>query len=43
METRIAFEEIAKRLPGYHVSAPTERLYSGAFRELLSVPIEFRS
>jgi hypothetical protein len=43
METRIAFEEIAKRPPGYHVSAPTERLYSGAFRGLLSVPIEFRS
>jgi cytochrome P450 len=43
METRIAFEEIAKRLPEYHVSAPTERLYSGAFRGLLSVPIEFKS
>jgi len=43
METRIAFEEIAKRLPEYHVSGPTERLYSGAFRGLLSVPIEFES
>ena len=43
METRIAFEEIAKRLPEYHVSAPTERLYSGAFRGLLSVPIAFKS
>ena len=43
METRIAFEEIARRLPGYHVSGPTERLYSGAFRGFLSVPIEFKS
>ncbi len=43
METRIAFEEIAKRLPNYHVSGPTERLYSGAFRGLLRVPIEFKS
>ncbi|MGE4606384.1 MAG: cytochrome P450 [Myxococcota bacterium] len=43
METRIAFEEIAKRLPDYHVSGPTERLYSGAFRGLLSIPIEFKS
>jgi len=43
METRIAFEEIAKRLPEYHVSGSTERLYSGAFRGLLSLPIEFES
>lgn len=43
METRIAFEEISKRLPDYHVSGATERLYSGAFRGLLSVPIEFGS
>ncbi len=41
MEARIAFEEIAKRLPGYQLSGPTERLYSGFFRGLLSVPIEF--
>ena len=26
METRIAFGEIAKRLPDYHFSAPLERL-----------------
>jgi cytochrome P450 len=43
MEARIAFEEIARRLPDYHVSGPTERLYSGAFRGLLSVPIEFEA
>ena len=43
METRIAFEEIARRLPEYHVSGATERLYSGAFRGLLSVPIEFKA
>ena len=41
METRIAFEEIAKRLPDYQASKPLKRLYSGAFRGLLSVPIEF--
>ena len=43
METRIVFEEIAKRLPDYTVSGPIERLYSGAFRGLLSVPIDFSS
>ena len=43
METRIVFEEISKRLPEYQVSGPVERLYSGAFRGLLSVPIEFES
>lgn len=43
METRITFEEISRRLPDYSVSGPTERLYSGAFRGLLSVPIEFTS
>jgi cytochrome P450 family 142 subfamily A polypeptide 1 len=43
METCIAFEEIAKRLPEYSVSAPTQRLYSGAFRGLLSVPIDFKA
>ena len=43
METRIVFEEISKRLPDYSVSGPTQRLYSGAFRGLLSVPIEFAS
>ncbi len=43
METRIAFEEIGRRLPEYHVSGPTQRLYSGAFRGLLSVPIEFKA
>jgi cytochrome P450 len=41
METRIALEELLKRVPDYHVAGPTERLYSGAFRGLLSVPIEF--
>ena len=43
METRIVFEEISRRLPDYSVSGPIERLYSGAFRGLLSVPIEFSS
>jgi hypothetical protein len=41
MEARIAFEEILPRLGDYRVSGPTERLYSGAFRGLLSLPIEF--
>jgi cytochrome P450 len=43
METRIVFEEIAKRLPGYRIAGPTERLYSAAFRGLLSIPVEFES
>ena len=43
LETRIACEEILKRLPDYHVSGPSERLYSGAFRGLLSLPLEFDS
>jgi len=41
LETRIACEEILSRLPDYRVSGPTRRLYSGAFRGLLSLPVEF--
>ena len=41
MEARIAFEELLSRLPDYRVAGPTERLYSGAFRGLLRVPLEF--
>jgi len=41
LETRIALEEMLKRVPDFRLAGPTERLYSGAFRGLLSVPVEF--
>jgi cytochrome P450 len=41
LETRIACEEILRRVPGYRIAGPTQRLYSGAFRGLLSLPPEF--
>ncbi len=41
LETRIACEEILRRMPDYRVSGPIQRLYSGAFRGLLSLPLEF--
>lgn len=41
LETRVALEEMLKRVPDFRLAGPTERLYSGAFRGLLSVPIEF--
>ncbi len=41
LEARVAFEEILTRLPDFRVSGPTERLRSGIFRGLLSVPLEF--
>jgi cytochrome P450 len=43
LEMRVACEEILTRLPDYRVSGPTKRLYSGAFRGLLSLPLEFSS
>ena len=43
LEARIACEEILRRLPDYRVSGPSQRLYSGAFRGLLSLPLEFDS
>ena len=41
LETRVALEEMLKRVPDFRLAGPTERLYSGAFRGLLSVPVEF--
>ncbi len=41
LEARVAFAEILTRLPDFRVSGPTERLRSGIFRGLLSVPLAF--
>ena len=41
LEARVAFEEILRRFPEFHVSGPVERLHSGVIRGLLKLPLAF--
>jgi hypothetical protein len=41
LETRVAWEELLRRIPDFRVSGPVERLHSAVIRGLLRLPIAF--
>jgi cytochrome P450 len=42
LEGRVAFEEMLRRFPEFHISGPTKRLHGDVIRGLLRVPLEFK-